>query len=149
MKKIRLFLGTCFCWVGIRICGGKLKLDTSALMDAEKKKAIDELDQYYNTLNGVQQDKYTKYSVLQNEIIKVYIKFCQEMQEVNGSQMDELRDLWVGTVNGLNTTYQNAFSHRDDISIKKHLYLIQQQSQIAVDSSQEFFGSGKGPVGNA
>lgn len=159
MKYLKALLVTPFIWVAAKVFGFLYKNELKALTEQAKKAqeikksnqkaALDALNSYYQKLPLEEKAKLEKYTNLQNDLLKVYVKYCQEMQNVNGPEMEGIAEIWVHTVNGLNKTFQNAFSHKDDYLIKQHLYAVQQECQILIDSNQEILPGYKGPIGNA
>lgn len=159
MKYLKAILITPFIWIAAKMFGflykDELKQLTNSLKKAEELKnqkrdqVLNELNTRYQSMSKDERQKIESYAKLQNEVIAVYMKYCKEIRNVDGPEMEGIADLWVQTVNGLNKTFQHAFSHKDDMLIKQHLYAVEQECQILLDTNQEILPGYKGPIGNA
>lgn len=95
-------------------------------------------------MNAQERALFDQYAKLQNEILKVFILFAKEIQQASGSEMDGIGGIWQTTVVGLNKTLALAFAHQDDVKIKQHLYMLEKELQVAIDTNQEILGSKAG-----
>ena len=91
-----------------------------------------------------EKELFDQYAKLQNEVLKVFIVFIKQIQQAQGSEMDGIGGIWATTVVGLNKTLTQAFSHDDDVKIKQHLYLLEKELQLAIDTNQEILGNNSG-----
>ena len=96
------------------------------------------------SLSRKEKELFDQYDNLQNEVLKVFIIFIKQIQQASGSEMDGIGGIWATTVVGLNKTLTQAFSHPDDVKIKQHLYLLEKELQLAIDTNQEILGSNSG-----
>lgn len=111
---------------------------------SNKEKLHEGLKSEVKAMNSDEKAMFDQYAKLQNEILKVFILFAKEIQQVSGAEMDGISGIWQTTVVGLNKTLAQAFSYKDDTKIKQHLYLLQKELQIAIDTNQEILGSSSG-----
>lgn len=159
MNKIKAFFGALWLWTTLKLVNLFFKKEYTEFqaqlakaqetVKKNKQMTLSSIQDYYDNLTEKDKIKYNTYTKLQNELLRVYVQYCKEMQNFNGAELEEVRDIWVTTVAGLNKTFTNAFSHHDDRLIKKHLYAIQQECEIIINSEQEILPGYKGPVGNA
>jgi hypothetical protein len=114
-------------------------------VEAETKaKMKDTLTMEVKDMSKQEKALFDQYAKLQNEILKVFMLFTKEIRESSGTEMDGIGGIWQTTVVGLNKTLALAFAHQDDVKIKQHLYVLEKELQIAIDTNQEIVGSKSG-----
>jgi hypothetical protein len=162
MNKVKVFITSVFVYMAIKIMGLFYKKEMKQMADKIKKaskieaenrkKILNSMGDYYKSLPLKEKQKMELYTDLQNELLKVFVKYCQRMKEVDGIEMDGVRDLWAHTVLGLTKTFDHAFALQDDKRIKMHLNAVEQECKILIESNQEVLNESDnygGPVGNA
>jgi hypothetical protein len=128
---------------------------TKNLMKIEEKKAeIRDFNktQYENSKNSIEKEKLLRFTRLQASLFRAYRDFTTQIQTLNGVEMEEVRDLWLETVKGLNTTITVPFRLPDDISIKTYFYEMDREMDLILSSDAEWLKQKeeyKGPTGNS
>ncbi len=164
LKKIRDFFGLIFVYIGVKAMSIFYKKEIKAfeeqlktIKDNNLKKITEAAVKEAAAMPFNEKALLDEQARLQNEIFKTYILFLKKIQESNGSEMDGIGGIWQVTTVALNRTLTLAFGHKDDEKIKNHLYIIEKELQLAIDTNQEILGTKgtgggfgySGPMGQA
>jgi len=133
---------------------------------AEQQKIKDNLDQinknkdqirnsiknhYDGVASETEKERIVRFSRLQRPLLQAYMAFTKEIQEVDGTEMENVRDFWLAMVGGLNKTMAVPFALDNDFEIKNYFNQMDREIELilASDIDLEKSSDSRGPIGNA
>jgi hypothetical protein len=86
-----------------------------------------------------------------DNFLKSALELQKEIQEVDGTEMENVRDFWLAMVGGLNKTMAVPFALDNDFEIKNYFNQMDREIELilASDIDLEKSSDSRGPIGNA
>ncbi len=126
--------------------------DNLEAMNKNKEQIRNSIKNHYDGLTDeTEKERIVRFSRLQRPLLQAYMAFTKEIQEVDGVEMENVRDFWLAMVGGLNKTMTVPFALDTDFEIKNYFNQMDREMELILNADVELEDSSdpRGPVGNA
>ena len=126
--------------------------DNLEAINKNKEQIRNSIKNHYDGLTDeTEKERIVRFSRLQRPLLEAYMTFTKEIQEVDGVEMENVRDFWLAMVGGLNKTMTVPFALDTDFEIKNYFNQMDREMELILNADVELEDSSdpRGPVGNA